>query len=197
MQNKFIYSHQYLSNILGTLNHIKYEFLNHPITTYCVIYLIVFLTLLGIVLFAEQRTKITVKSLLYTKTDLEDRANDNIIGLNFGFQQNLPGLGTDAFLFDINDSTGLRMARLLPDRTFSSRRINGVNGFAYKTSPNYSTGVNSQENLLIHVNNNILDYVDSVRPILTRGLTVQRAPFGGAYPVTVLTILPVNNRNSN
>ena len=70
-----IYLHQYLSNILSTFNNIPFEIFNNSITTYCVIFIIVFLTLLGIVLYAEERTNIPVHSLLDTKADLERRTN--------------------------------------------------------------------------------------------------------------------------
>lgn len=155
-----------------------------------------FLTLLGIVLYAEERTNITVYSLLDTQADLEQRANDNRIPLNLAFRQNLAGLGTAAFLFDINDRTGLRMLRLLPNRAGSFTTINGVVGIIYRNNPNQTTGINGQGNLLIHVNNFSLAHVDSARPILTRGLPIQRElPDRLYYPVTVLTILPANNAN--
>ena len=112
------------------------------------------------------------------------------------FRQNLAGLGTAAFLFDINDRTGLRMLRLLPNRAGSFTTINGVVGIIYRNNPNQTTGINGQGNLLIHVNNFSLAHVDSARPILTRGLPIQRElPDRLYYPVTVLTILPANNAN--
>ena len=197
MKNQFINLHQYLSNILGTLNNINYEIQNNTITTYCVISLIVFLTLLGIVLYAEQSTNVTVNSLLDTHADLDRRTNDNSYPINMTFRQNIPGRGTAAFLYDINDRTGLRMARLITNRAQSFVTINGVVGIIYVNNPNYSTGVvNSQGNLLIRVNNYSLRIVDGVRPILTRGLPVDRQ-LHDREDVTILTILPNNNPNPN
>jgi hypothetical protein len=197
MQTKFINLHQYLSNILGALNNIPYEILNNFITTYCLIFIIVGLTLLGFVLYAE-RTNVTVASLLDTQADLEQRTNDNSIPLNLVFRQNLAGSETAAVLYDLNDRTGLRMLRLLPNRAGSVTTVNGGLGIFYRNNPNHTTGINGQGNLLIHANNYCLDHVDSVRPILTRGLPVHRGlPNRVHYPVTVLTILPDNNPNAN
>jgi hypothetical protein len=113
------------------------------------------------------------------------------------FRQNIPGRGTAAFLYDINDRTGLRMARLITNRAQSFVTINGVVGIIYVNNPNYSTGVvNSQGNLLIRVNNYSLRIVDGVRPILTRGLPVDRQ-LHDREDVTILTILPNNNPNPN
>jgi hypothetical protein len=194
----FSYLHQYLSNIFGHLSNISYHFFNNPITSYCAIFIIVFLILLGFVLFAEQITTIPVDSLLDTEQDLERRTNDNRISLNLVFQQNVTGLGPSPFLIDRNDTTGLRMARLLPNRAGSFRIINGRGGFVYRQHINQSTGINNQGDLLIHVFNFSLGAVESNRTILSRGLPVQRA----AHPTrsnteTVLTILPDYNVNAN
>lgn len=195
---KTIYLHQYLSNILSTFNNIPFEIFNNSITTYCVIFIIVFLTLLGIVLYAEERTSIPVHSILDTKADLEQRTNDNNIALNLVFQQNVPGLGPSPFLIDRNDTTGLRMARLLPNRAGSFRIVNGRGGFVYRDRANQSTGINSQGNLLINVFNYHLGVVESNRTILSRGLTVQREPHPTRRTIeTVLTILPDYNVNNN
>ena len=157
-----------------------------------------FLTLLGIVLYAEERTSIPVHSILDTKADLEQRTNDNNIALNLVFQQNVPGLGPSPFLIDRNDTTGLRMARLLPNRAGSFRIVNGRGGFVYRDRANQSTGINSQGNLLINVFNYHLGVVESNRTILSRGLTVQREPHPTRRTIeTVLTILPDYNVNNN
>lgn len=195
---KTIYLHQYLSNILSTFNNIPFEIFNNSITTYCVIFIIVFLTLLGIVLYAEERTNIPVHSLLDTKADLEHRTNDNNIALNLVFQLGVTGLGPSPFLIDRNDPTGLRMARLLPNRAGSFKIVNGRGGFVYREHANQSTGINNQGDLLIHVFNYHLNVVESNRTILSRGLPVQRAAHPTRYTVeTVLTILPDYNVNNN
>ena len=208
MLTPFTNLHQHLSNIFIHLSNILYNIFNNhiisynlfynSITTYCVIFIIVLLTLLGFVLYAEEKTKIPVASLVNTQAELDQKANDNNIAINMSFRHNVDGLGTAAFLYDMNESDGLRMLRLLPNRAGSLRTINGVVGIVYRDNPNHTTGVNGQGNLLIHVNNSNLAIVDSARPILTRGLPVQRnLPARPFYPVTVLTILPANNNNAN
>ena len=132
MQEKYNTLHHLLNNIVGYLSNIPFDYLNNFIPSYCIIFIIAFITLLGFVLFADNADRrITVDSYIDTQADLERRANDNTIPLDLAFiyvtspTWNAPR----PFLIDKNDSSGLRIKSLFPDRTASYRIINGRGGF--------------------------------------------------------------------
>jgi hypothetical protein len=83
MQEKYSTLHHLLNNIVGYLSNIPFDYLDTFIPSYCIIFIIAFITLLGFVSFAARR--ITVDSYMDTQTDLERRANDNTIPLNLSF----------------------------------------------------------------------------------------------------------------
>jgi hypothetical protein len=124
-----------------------------------------------------------------TQADLERRANDNTIPLNLHYiyvmspTWNAPR----PFLIDKNDSAGLRIKSLFPDRTASYRIIDGKGGFVYNPA---QVVVNSQGELLTNVNIYSFATVDRLRGVLSGGLPVQRIRHASSpYTVTVLRVL--------
>ena len=187
--------------ISGYLSNISSDFFNNSIPMYCVIFIIVLLTMLGFISFAEERkTTVTVDSLLDTKEDYERRKNDNNIPLNLVYQVQPVGSVFQPFLIDRNDSTGIRMMRLFPNRIGSFRFINGRMGLVCRenSDPNSLAGINNQHLLLIYANNYSLDAVDQERAILSRGLPIQRTPhFNRPNVKTGLTVHRDYNINTN
>lgn len=83
MQEKYNTLHHLLNNIVAYSSNIPFDYLNNFIPSYCIIFIIAFITLLGFVLFADNADRrITVGSYMDTQADLERRANDNTIPLN-------------------------------------------------------------------------------------------------------------------
>ena len=176
MQEKDITLHHLFNNIVGYLSNIPFDHLNNFIPSYCIILIIAFITLLGIVSFADNAaTRITVESYMDTQADLERRAYDNSIPLDLAFTYvtsptwNAPR----PFLIDINDAAGLRIKSLFPGRTASYRMFNGRAGFVYNPG---RVVVNSQGELLTHVNIYTFVFVDRARGVQSGGLPVQRIP---------------------
>ena len=86
MRENYSTLHHLLNNIVGYLSNIPFDYLNNFIPSYCIIFIIAYITLLGFVLFADNAAgRITVDSYLDTQADLERRANDNNIPLNLAF----------------------------------------------------------------------------------------------------------------
>lgn len=201
MQTELTNLHHLFNNIFGFLSNIPFDYLNNFIPRYDVIFIIVSITLLGFVLFAQQsQTTIPLDSLLDTQADLERRKNDNNIPLNLVFQRHHVGTRVHSFLIDRNDSTGIRMAALFPNRAGSFRVINGMVGLLYTRDnvPGSRVGLNNQNELLINVNNYSLFPVDAARGILSRGLPIQRTPHARSpNDITVLTVLSDYNTNIN
>lgn len=187
--------------ISGYLSNISSDFFNNSIPMYCVIFIIVLLTMLGFISFAEERKKtVTVDSLLDTKEDYERRKNDNSIPLNLVYQVQPVGSVFLPFLIDRNDSTGIRMMRLFPNRIGSFTYINGSMGLVCRehSDPNTLTGLNNQHLLTINANNYSLNAVDQERAILSRGLPIQRTPhISRPRLMTVLTVHRDYNINNN
>jgi len=190
MQEKYNTLHHLLNNIVAYSSNIPFDYLNNFIPSYCIVFIIAFITLLGFVLFADNADRrITVGSYMDTQADLERRANDNTIPLNLYYiyvtspTWNAPR----PFLIDKNDSAGLRIKSLFPDRTASYRIIDGKGGFFYNPG---SVVVNSQGELLTNVNIYSFAVVDRVRGVLSGGLPVQRIPHARSpNTVTVLRVL--------
>jgi hypothetical protein len=201
MQTELTNLHHLFNNIFGFLSNIPFDYLNNIIPSYCVIFIIVSITLLGFVLFAQQsQTTIPVDSLLDTQADLERRKNDNRIPLDLVYQRHHVGARVHSFLVDRNDSTGIRMAALFPNRPGSFRVINGVVGLLYTRDnvPGSRVGLNNQNELLINVNNYSLFAVDVARGVQSRGLPIQRTPHARSpNDITVLTVLSDFNINTN
>lgn len=182
----------------GYLSNISFDFFNSSIPMYCVIFIIVLLTILGFISFAEKRkTTVTVDSLLDPKEDYERRTN---IPLNLVYQIHPVGSVLQPFLIDKNDSTGIRMMRLFPNRVGSFTYINGAVGLVCRenSDPNSPAGLNNQGLLLINTNNYSLNAVDQERTILSRGLPIQRTPhLNRPNVMTVLTVYRDYNINNN
>jgi preprotein translocase subunit SecY len=86
MQEKYNTLHHLLNNIVAYSSNISSDYLNNFIPSYCIIFIIAFITLLGFVLFADNADRrITVASYMDTQADLERRANDNTIPLNLHY----------------------------------------------------------------------------------------------------------------
>jgi hypothetical protein len=168
---------------------------------YCVIFIFVLFTILGFISFAEEKkTTISVDSLLDKKEDYERRKNDNNIPLNLVYQMHLIGTRVLPFLVDRNDSTGIRMLRLFPNRAGSFTSINGMVGLVCRenSDPNSPAGLNPQGLLLINANNYFLRIIDQERTILSRGLPIQRTPhLNRPNVMTVLTVHTDYNTNNN
>ena len=190
MQEKYNTLHHLLNNIVAYSSNIPFDYLNNFIPSYCIIFIIAFITLLGFVLFADNADRrITVGSYMDTQADLERRANDNTIPLNLHFiyvmspTWNAPR----PFLIDKNETAGIRIKSLFPDRTATYRIIDGRGGFVYNPG---KVVVNSQGELLTNVNIYSFAVVDRVRGVLSGGLPVQRIPHARSpNTVTVLRVL--------
>ena len=190
MQEKFNTLHHLLNNIVAYSSNIPFDYLNNFIPSYCIIFIIAFITLLGFVLFADNADRrITVGSYMDTQADLERRANDNTIPLDLHFiyvtspTWNAPR----PFLIDKNETAGIRIKSLFPDRTATYRIIDGRGGFVYNPG---KVVVNSQGELLTNVNIYSFAVVDRVRGVLSGGLPVQRIPHARSpNTVTVLRVL--------
>ena len=187
MQEKYSTLHHLLNNIVGYLSNIPFDYLDTFIPSYCIIFIIAFITLLGFVSFAARR--ITVDSYMDTQTDLERRANDNTIPLNLSFiyvmspTWNAPR----PFLIDKNETAGIRIKSLFPDRTATYRIIDGRGGFVYNPG---KVVVNSQGELLTNVNIYSFVAVDQLRGVQSGGLPVQKIRHAKSpYTVTVLRVL--------
>jgi len=170
MQEKYSTLHHLLDNIVGYSSNIPLEYLNSFIPSFCLIFIIAFITLLGFVSFSA---RITVDSYLDTDADVERRANDNTIPLDLAYKYVTgPTWNTDRpFLIDKNDPSGLRIKALFPDRTASFRIIDGRGGFVYNPA---HVVVNSQGELLTNVNTYSFVIVDQVRGVNSGGLPVQK-----------------------
>ena len=190
MQEKFNTLHHLLNNIVAYSSNIPFDYLNNFIPSYCIIFIIAFITLLGFVLFADNADRrITVGSYMDTQADLERRANDNTIPLNLHYiyvmspTWNAPR----PFFTDKNESAGLRKKSLFPDRTASYRIIDGKGGFVYNPG---SVVVNSQGELLTNVNIYSFLAVDQLRGVQSGGVPVQRIRHASSpNTVTVLRVL--------
>ena len=190
MQEKYNTLHHLLNNIVAYSSNIPFDYLNNFIPSYCIIFIIAFITLLGFVLFADNADRrITVASYMDTQADLERRANDNTIPLNLHYiyvtspTWNAPR----PFLIDKNDSAGLRIKSLFPDRTASYRIIDGKGGFVYNPG---SVVVNSQGELLTNVNIYSFVAVDLLRGVQSGGLPIERIRHASSpNTVTVLRVL--------
>ena len=190
MQEKFNTLHHLFNNIVAYSSNIPFDYLNNFIPSYCIIFIIAFITLLGFVLFADNTDRrITVGSYMDTQADLERRANDNTIPLNLHYiyvmspTWNAPR----PFLIDKNESAGLRIKSLFPDRTASYRIIDGKGGFVYNPG---SVVVNSQGELLTNVNIYSFVAVDLLRGVQSGGLPIERIRHASSpNTVTVLRVL--------
>ena len=190
MQEKFNTLHHLLNNIVAYSSNIPFDYLNNFIPSYCIIFIIAFITLLGFVLFADNADRrITVGSYMDTQADLERRANDNTIPLNLYYiyvtspTWNAPR----PFLIDKNERAGLRIKSLFPDRTASYRIIDGKGGFFYNPG---SVVVNNQGELLTNVNIYSFLAVDQLRGVQSGGVPVQRIRHASSpNTVTVLRVL--------
>ena len=190
MQEKFNTLHHWLNNIVAYSSNIPFDYLNNFIPSYCIIFIIAFITLLGFVLFADNADRrITVGSYMDTQADLERRANDNTIPLNLYYiyvtspTWNAPR----PFLIDKNERAGLRIKSLFPDRTASYRIIDGKGGFFYNPG---SVVVNNQGELLTNVNIYSFLAVDQLRGVQSGGVPVQRIRHASSpNTVTVLRVL--------
>lgn len=190
MQEKFNTLHHLFNNIVAYSSNIPFDYLNNFIPSYCIIFIIAFITLLGFVLFADNTDRrITVGSYMDTQADLERRANDNTIPLNLHYiyvmspTWNAPR----PFLIDKNESAGLRIKYLFPDRTASYRIIDGKGGFVYNPG---SVVVNSQGELLTNVNIYSFVAVDLLRGVQSGGLPIERIRHASSpNTVTVLRVL--------
>lgn len=190
MQEKFNTLHHLLNNIVAYSSNIPFDYLNNFIPSYCIIFIIAFITLLGFVLFADNADRrITVDSYIDTQADLERRANDNTIPLDLHFiyvtspTWNAPR----PFLIDKNERAGLRIKSLFPDRTASYRIIDGKGGFFYNPG---SVVVNNQGELLTNVNIYSFLAVDQLRGVQSGGVPVQRIRHASSpNTVTVLRVL--------
>ena len=190
MQEKYNTLHHLLNNIVAYSSNISSDYLNNFIPSYCIIFIIAFITLLGFVLFADNADRrITVGSYMDTQADLERRANDNTIPLNLYYiyvtspTWNAPR----PFLIDKNERAGLRIKSLFPDRTASYRIIDGKGGFFYNPG---SVVVNNQGELLTNVNIYSFLAVDQLRGVQSGGVPVQRIRHASSpNTVTVLRVL--------
>ena len=190
MQEKYNTLHHLLNNIVAYSSNIPFDYLNNFIPSYCIIFIIAFITLLGFVLFADNADRrITVGSYMDTQADLERRANDNTIPLNLYYiyvtspTWNAPR----PFLIDKNERAGLRIKSLFPDRTASYRIIDGKGGFFYNPG---SVVVNNQGELLTNVNIYSFLAVDQLRGVQSGGVPVQRIRHASSpNTVTVLRVL--------
>lgn len=182
--------HHLFNNMFGYLSNIPFDYLNNFIPSYCMIFILASITLLGLVLFAENAVGlIPVASYNDTQADLERRANDNTIPLNLAFTLvssptwNAPR----PFIFDSNETSGLRIKSLFPDRGASYKIINGRGGFINNPA---QVVINNQGELLTNVNIYSFTAVDQVRGVLSGGLPVQRIPHARIPgTVTVLRVL--------
>ena len=190
MQEKYNTLHHLLNNIVAYSSNIPFDYLNNFIPSYCIIFIIAFITLLGFVLFADNADRrITVGSYMDTQADLERRANDNTIPLNLHFiyvmspTWNAPR----PFLIDKNETAGIRIKSLFPDRTATYRIIDGRGGFVYNPG---KVVVNSQGELLTNVNIYSFVAVDQLRGVQSGGLPVQKIRHAKSpYTVTALRVL--------
>ena len=191
MRENYSTLHHLLNNIVAYSSNIPFDYLNNFIPSYCIIFIIAYITLLGFVLFADNAAgRITVDSYLDTQADLERRANDNNIPLNLAFiyVMNPTWNSPRPFLIDKNDRAGLRIKSLFPDRSASSFRIvDGKGGFVYNPG---RVVVNNQGELLTNVNIYSFNIVNQTRGVLSWGLPVQRIPHANSpYSITVLRVL--------
>lgn len=191
MQKNYSTLHHLLNNIVDFFSNIPFDYLNNFITSYCIIFIIAFITLLGFVSFADNAAeRITVDSYLDTQADLERRANDNTIPLNLAFFYVMSPnwKAPHPFLIDKNDSAGLRIKSLFPDRSaLTYRIIDGKGGFLYNPA---SVVVNGQGELLTNVNIYSFVIVKQARGVLSGGVPVQEIPHATRpNSVTVLRVL--------
>ena len=148
----------YLSNILSSLNNLG--------STNCTILIFVTLTLLGLILFADNASiSAKVDNILDTKADYETRVKDNRISLNLAYVPYGPG---SRLLIDKNDITGIRLTTLFVYRSSSLTARGIYNGFVIKTLPN------DQGELLVNTNTAVFTAVEAHRGVLTRGAPIGR-----------------------
>jgi hypothetical protein len=147
-----------LSNILSSLNNLG--------STYCTIFILVTITLLGLVLFANNASvSPEVRNLLDTQTDFEERVKDNKIPLNLVY---VPYGAGSRLLIDKNDETGIRVRTQFFFRAASLVERGGYNGFVIKKLPN------DQGELLVNTNTTLFTEVEASRGVLTRGAIIDR-----------------------
>lgn len=187
MLEKSINLHPLFDKIFDYLSKIPFNYLNTFINSYCVIFILVFITLLGLVLFAENRA-ITVDSYLDTEADLERRINDNNIPLDLAYILVSGPTWTKPhpFLIDRNDSTGVRLKIFFLGKTPTFTKIDGRGGFIY--SPRH-VSFNDQGELLPSVNIQMFFAVDQWRGVQSRGRPINRLPH--SVKPDLLTVLRV------
>lgn len=157
-----------LYKIFTLLSNILSFFLDNPMSSYCTIFILVPITLLGFVLFSAS-TSAKIDNILDTDADLERRKNDNRIPLDLAYVTN--GVSSP-FLIDRNDSTGLRMRALFINRTSLTVR-GGIGGFT--TNPRHAV-YNNQGELLVNAPLVPFVAVNSFRGVQTRGRPIQIQP---------------------
>jgi hypothetical protein len=143
------------------------SFFNNLVSTYCTIFILVTITLLGLVLFANNASiSPKVDNLIDTKADLERRTNDNTIPLDLAY---VPNGEFGHFLIDKKDSTGLRMKALFINRTTSFKVIGNRGGFIISTA---HARPNNQGELLVNADLMTFNAVNQYRGVLTRGIAI-------------------------
>lgn len=171
----------FLSYISSFISNISSFILDNSI--YCTIFILVPITLVGIVLLADASTSAKIENIMDTKQDLIRRSNDNRIPLNLGFvQYNGPGL----MLIDHNDSRAIRMLGLFPNRTVSFISDGARSGL--KIQPQHAE-INNDGELLVNASLYAFLGVSQDRAILSRGLPIGTQPHHKKpYDVTVLKV---------
>jgi hypothetical protein len=162
-----------LSNILSSLDNLG--------STYCTIFILVTITLLGLVLFANNASiSSEIRNLLDTQADFEERVKDNDIPLNLVY---VPYGPASHLLIDKSDETGIRLRTLFLYRTGSLAEMGGHKGFVIKELPN------NQGELLVNTNTILFRQVEDRRGILTRGAIIDRYPHLTDRFKTVIKVL--------
>ena len=181
MKTELINFYDLFNNVLSTLSSISSFLDNNPMNINCIIFILVTITLLGIVLFTAS-TSANINNLLDTDADFKRRKNDNRIPLDLAYVTN--GLSSP-LLIDRNDSTGLRMKALFLNRTELTER-NGRSGFITRPS---NVVYNMQGELLVNAPLATFLAVDRWRGVQTRGLPIQRQDHHAQpYTITVLRV---------
>ncbi|RYE13345.1 MAG: hypothetical protein EOP34_09020 [Rickettsiales bacterium] len=158
----------FLSYISSFISNISSFILDNSI--YCTIFILVPITLVGIVLLADASTSAKLENILDTKQDFIKRSNDNRIPLNLGFvQYNGPGL----MLIDHNDSYAVRMLGLFPNRTESFISDGARSGLRIKPQ---HVQINNDGELLVNASMHAFLAVSQVRAVQSRGLPIGRQP---------------------
>jgi len=179
MKTELINFDDLFNNVLSTLSSISSFLDNNPMNINCIIFILVTITLLGIVLFTAS-TSANINNLLDTDADFKRRKNDNRIPLDLAYVTN--GLSSP-FLIDRNDSTGIRMSTLFLNRASLTER-GGISGFP--TNPRHAV-YNMQGELLVNAPLASFTAVNAFRGVQTRGIPIQ-TEVHNADPNTIIIL---------